>query len=144
MLKRFTQALAGLVMLAAVGAAQERPCSSIAIKAERRADSFFDIFIEVVETPPSTPSWLMVGLDAGETKWELPGHTAILGIENIVATPFLGRSDDRGSVGRRFLLPSDLALMGFHVQSVNVSVTPSKDGRPDVDTCLSNATPLLD
>lgn len=144
MIKKLAQTLAAFVMLAAVGTAQEqRSCSSLEIKTEAHPDSFFDIYLGVSGTIPNTPGWIIVGLDPGETRWELPGQAIVLGIENIAATPFLGRSDELGNLGRRFQLPSQFALFGFDVQAINVGVTRTRDG-VEIEACLSNVSPLLD
>lgn len=139
-----SKAAAGLFLLASLGAAQELPqetgsCSNLTHTVQQRPDSFFDVWIEISATTPNTPGWLIVGLNDNPTRLELPGQILELGVGDILATPFLGHSDDAGDLARRFVVPPMIATLPLYTQSVNVALQRTKEGRT-VDFCLSNVS----
>jgi len=140
MLKRLL-ATAVLLALALPTAAQDA-CSELSLTREigpRDNAAMSSMIVEVAGAPALSPTWLAIGLSDEGMVLDLGGDRILkLGIAQPIAMPFLGRTNERGSVSRTFMIPNNLDLL-VYTQAITVEMRQTDvSSRATLAFCTSN------
>lgn len=105
--------IASLLLLAATPGAQEE-CSSLSIDREGHRDQIDILTVGVTDAAPGSPTWVAIGLMDGPLVLEYGAHLRLeLGVSHLIATPYLGQTNERGLVERSFEMPSAVKLTAY-------------------------------